>query len=180
MVGSAVRRRCRGQLDQLRAKGFEIPRPFDVDEVCGRVGACLGRPIVPVAIDMPAGAPYGLTFFTDERLIVAYERSTTPVHRDHIVAHEIAHIVFEHETTVVPDQDAIGRLLPSLRPGLIRRVLGRTGAYDEVAEQEAETLATMLLEEASRPAPHEPERAMGAADQELYRRLRRTFEHPDR
>ena len=129
---------------------------------------------------MPTGAPFGLTFFTPDQAIIAYERRTTRVHRDHIVAHEVAHVMFDHDTLVLDDVDVARLLVPSLRPSMVQRVLNRSGAYDRAAEQEAEMMATILLEEASRAGATSDERRLDPAGQELRARLHNAFETPDR
>ena len=180
MKSANLRRRCRNRLDEMRARGFEVPKPLDAAELCRRTSACLDQPITLVGVEMPTGAPFGLTFFTDAGLVIAYEERTSELHQNLIVAHEIGHAMFGHGTAVVDDAEASQLLLPSLRPSLVNRVLARTGAYDRVAEQEAEMIATLLLEEASRADPSDDPVLLDPESAEVYERLRSTFEHPDR
>jgi hypothetical protein len=177
MKRSQVRRTCLRRLDQLRLRGLRIPRPFDAESLCRRVGECLGRQITLVAVPMPGGAPSGLTFFTDTGHVIAYEQRTSQVHRDHIVAHELGHVLLGHRSFALDDVGATRLLLPTLRPALVHRVLRRAGSYGPQAEQEAEMMATVLLEEAGRPAPAEAAEPP-AVDPALHARLRHGLEHP--
>lgn len=177
MNPSELRQRCLRRLDELRGQGCELPRPFDPAVACQRVGECLGHPISLVAVPMPAGAPFGLTFFTDAGHIIAYEERTSRVHQGHIVAHELGHVLLDHRAIAIDDDSATQLLLPGLRPTLVHRVLNRTGAYSRREEQEAEMMATILLEEADRPTS--PDTAgLSPADEALHARLRHGLEHP--
>jgi hypothetical protein len=178
MLSARVRKTCRDRLEALRRQGLEVPNPFDADTLCRKVGRCLGQPIVLVAMSMPAGAPYGLTLFTDVGNVIAYEQRTSRVHQDHIIAHELGHVVLGHRALALDDAESFQLLLPSLRPGLVRQVLGRSGAYSGLEEQQAEMMATLLLEEAGRVKPGAAA-AIEPCDAELRDRLRRSLEHPD-
>lgn len=179
MNRSQLRHVCLDRLHELRTRGLTTPRPFDVAELCRRVSATLGQPITLVGVPMPTGAPFGLTFFTDDGHIIAYEERTSQVHRDHIIAHEIGHVLLDHRTFAVNDIAASQLLMPTLRPTLVHRVLNRTGAYGRGAEQEAEMMATILLEDAGRgdlPAPG----PLSPRDADLDARLRHGLEPPPR
>ncbi|MDG4766031.1 hypothetical protein O7632_18265 [Solwaraspora sp. WMMD406] len=181
----SLRQTCLTRLRQLQERGLRLPSPFDADELCRRVGDVLGQGITLVGVPMPTGAPFGLTFFTDAGHIVAYEQRTSRVHRDHIIAHEISHILLDHRTLAIDGRQASQLLMPALRPTLVHRVLNRTGVYSRGEEQEAEMLATILLELAGRdpsvaaPAPADV-RLAGPADADLEARLRHGLEPPPR
>lgn len=177
MNPSELRQACLARLDELRDQGCQVPQPFDAALLCQRVGESLRHPINLVGVPMPAGAPFGLTFFTDSGHIIAYEERTSRVHQDHIIAHELGHVLLDHRSFALDDAAATQLLLPGLRPTLVHRVLNRTGAYSRREEQEAEMMATVLLEEAGRPT------SPGAGDLSpteaaLYARLRHGLEHP--
>jgi hypothetical protein len=177
MNPSELRRACLDRLGELRDQGLQLPHPFDAEQLCRRVGAVVGQPISLVAVPMPTGAPFGLTFFTDAGHIVAYEQRTSRVHQDHIVAHEIGHVLLGHRSFAIDDAAATQLLFPGLRPTMVHRVLNRDGAYSRAEEQEAEMMATVLLEETSRPRPP-AERDLSPADAALHARLRHGLEHP--
>ncbi|AXK35858.1 hypothetical protein DVA86_27780 [Streptomyces armeniacus] len=89
---------------------------------------------------------------------VFVHRDTSRAHQDHIIAHELAHILCEHRP---PEAGGITlpttiteRLMPSLDPELIRMILGRTN-YEYQDEREAELIASHLQHRIHRPAPPE-------------------------
>lgn len=180
MKSSELRRTCLTRLRQLQDRGLRMPRPFDAAQLCRQVGAVLGQRITLVGVPMPAGAPFGLTFFTDAGHVIAYEERTSQVHRDHIVAHELGHILFDHHALALDDQQASQLLMPALRPTLVHRVLHRTGVYSRGEEQEAEMMATVLLELAVRADGAAAVGADPSAESALAARLRHGLEPPPR
>lgn len=80
---------------------------------------------------------------------IFYQQETTRVHQDHIILHEVGHVLAEHQNTENPDvgnpdadRPAPG---PSLPDNLIKQQLHRT-AYTEDHEREAELVATIIQE----------------------------------
>ena len=80
---------------------------------------------------------------------IVYEAGTSRLHREHIILHEVGHLLSDHGTTTVLEPRTSRALLPSLDPDLVDRVLGRTH-YSAAEEQEAELIASLILERASR------------------------------
>lgn len=76
---------------------------------------------------------------------VFHEADTPRSHRDHIVVHEIAHMLCGHTSPI--DAELAQLLMPNTNPTLIRRLMGRTG-YANAEEQEAEMMATVIMEQA--------------------------------
>lgn len=162
MKAAHVRHRCLRRLAQLGDQ-LEIPRPFDAAELARRVSILLGHRIDLIALPMTTGAPYGVTLFTDDAHIIAYEERTSRLHQDHIIAHEFGHVLLGHHGVEIDTDQAASELFPALRPALVRRVLNRTGVYTQAEEYEAETMATVLLELGSQrpavPAESDPQHA---------------------
>jgi hypothetical protein len=179
MSSAEILRRCYHRLVELEAAGLRIPDPFDAVELADRAGRCLGRTIRLVGIEMPAGAPYGLTLFTrDDEHIVAYERRTSRIHRDHIIGHELGHILLGHEPMAVDEPDAAQAIFPTLSPKLVHRVLNRVGTYGRLEELEAETMATILMERVSQ-VPDEPDLLdQTVEDAAIAARFSNLFERP--
>ncbi|MFB7053367.1 secondary metabolite protein [Streptomyces vinaceus] len=73
--------------------------------------------------------------------------NTSRVHQDHIIAHEIGHIIRGHGLTGgpagAPGEDRLDRLVPHLDPAKVRVMLGRTD-YVHEEEREAELIGTHL------------------------------------
>ena len=121
-----VRRRCRALLREL-----EVPAPFGPRELCRRLAEHRGRPIrlVPYPIELPG--PFGLWIRTAGADLIVYQSQTPPAHQEHIILHEVGHIIAGHEGE------------PAEAGELPRR---RRSAYDCDQEREAELIATILHE----------------------------------
>jgi len=91
----------------------------------------------------------GMWVATDTMDLILYEQSTTPPHQDHIILHELSHLLCDHFRGTLPDADHMRSLLPDLDPAMVRRVLGRTG-YSADEEREAELLASLIAQRAAR------------------------------
>ncbi len=124
---------------------LEVPEPFSADELVQRVAEMRGRPIhlesIPgIASEMPCGFWISL----DDMDVIAVEDATSPMHRDHIVLHEISHMLLGHAA----GKDLHTRLPLRVDPDLVARMLGRT-SYETAIEREAETLAGLIASRAA-------------------------------
>lgn len=140
----ALTERCRTRLAEL-----DLPRPFDVRALSASIGRRRGRPLTLLAMDLPADSPRGLWIGTEQGDYIVYERATTPLHQEHIILHELAHVLCGHVGESGLSDEHAHRLFPKLAPDTVRRVLGR-GAYSSEEEQEAELLASMIFQRAGR------------------------------
>lgn len=175
--GNGMDRRLRRQCAE-RVRALDIPTPFDVGELCRRLSAARDREIRLLPAPLPPDSPCGLWVSTERADYVFYEERTTRLHRDHIVLHEIGHLLCDHEATPVLDEEASRLVLPSLDPSMVQRMLGRTH-YSRVEEQQAELIASLILEQASSWAAEETWTAPPEAA-DLVDRLRGSLQHPDR
>ncbi|UGQ10972.1 hypothetical protein LO772_29855 [Yinghuangia sp. ASG 101] len=126
-----------------------------MDRFCEAVGAQRGRRIVrrPLPLIDDREIPCGMWVATSTTDYIFTESDTPRSHRDHIVVHEIAHMLCGHASSI--DADLAQFLLPTTNPTMIRLLMGRTG-YATADEQEAEMMATLIMERAHRgvaPAP---------------------------
>jgi hypothetical protein len=125
-----------------------------MDAFLSRLSEQRGRPITLLPMAGQPGAPYGLLATTAGTDYIFFAANTSLLHQQHIVLHEVAHLVCGHDRTAGADAAAplpqFAGLLDGLSPELVRRVLGRQ-AYTEPQEQEAELLASLLLCRAGRP-----------------------------
>jgi IrrE N-terminal-like domain len=138
-----LRRRCAAIASRL-----PLPVPFDVRELCRLVADERGKPILLMPSTGSAKV-MGLWVATASADIILYEQTTTPPHQEHIILHELSHLLCQHYRGALPDTEHIRALLPNLDPSMIRRVLGRT-EYSAEEEQEAELLASMIKQRAER------------------------------
>jgi hypothetical protein len=161
-----LRRRCRRLLRDL-----DIRPPLDVTELCRRVGERRGRPITLVSHPIPVPGPFGLWITAAATDYILYQRETSKSHQDHIILHELGHILAGHgaDNSDDPvdglDPATLRGQYPDLAPDAVRRALRRT-SYDTEQEREAETVATIILEWASvldKVSPHTPRAPMDNA-----------------
>ncbi|MBA8827830.1 hypothetical protein FHX42_005237 [Saccharopolyspora lacisalsi] len=139
-----------------------LPEPWDMAEFVERVAQHRGRPIqlAPRTMSHYASVATGLWIRRTDRDVIVYDTSGTELHQDHIVLHELAHMLCGH--TGVPlhtdatsrddDQDGDQQMLSRLSGDDVLaeesvRVLHRN-AYDSAQELEAETLAYVIWQAA--------------------------------
>jgi hypothetical protein len=130
----SLRRRC-----ERRLRGIRVPHPFDLDHFSAEVAARRGRPLHRRPLHgLGAGTPCGLWLELPTADYVFYDPGTSPLHAEHIVLHEIAHILCGHRAG--PE---LARLFPDLDPEVVARALGRSG-HTTADEREAEMLASLI------------------------------------
>ncbi|GAB1644376.1 hypothetical protein [Krasilnikovia sp. MM14-A1259] len=159
-----VRRRC----EQL-ARSIDVPDPFDIEALLADLGTRRGRPIVLLPFALPAGAPSGLCVAAGSADYLVVTESATGPQRDHIVLHELAHLLLGHQLQAL-DPDADVQLFRHLDPAVIRAMLGRT-TYSTIEEQEAEILASLLGQRAHPWAAPAPDHAADPVVEQLGRSL---------
>ncbi|BCJ52549.1 hypothetical protein Asp14428_40240 [Actinoplanes sp. NBRC 14428] len=89
------------------------------------------------------GAPCGLWISVAGADYVFYDPGTSRLHAEHIVLHELGHMLSGHTTGLDLDNAAVALLVPDLDPRTVRTVLGRVG-YTTAQEREAEMLASLI------------------------------------
>ncbi|HET8628984.1 MAG TPA: hypothetical protein VFL91_16300 [Thermomicrobiales bacterium] len=145
-----------------------MPAPFDLRTFCRAVEAERGRPVYLHPIP-GMGSISGLWLPRDDADYVFYEERTSPLHRRHIILHELSHVRCGHRPPPVTDADLLRILFPRLTPAAVRRALRRAD-YTTEQEREAELLATLLLERLA-GGPRPPELPADPAAARLLRRL---------
>jgi hypothetical protein len=144
-----LRRRC-----EAIAAALPLPVPFDVRELCRLVAEERGKPILLVPAAGSAKV-MGLWVATASADMILYEQSTTPPHQEHIILHELSHLLCQHYRGALPYAEHMRELLPNLDPAMVRRVLGRT-EYSVAEEREAELLAGLIKQRAERAVASDP------------------------
>ena len=161
-----LRRRC-----AARVRDLPLPDPFDVRELCRLVALRRGRAIRLLPMACGDSGMLGLWVATGSADLILYEESTTPPHQEHIILHELAHVLCDHYSAKVSVEEQMRLLMPDLDPDMVRRVLART-TYLAVEEQEAELIASLIRRKAERAAARVPE-SNAVTDQ-----IRRTLDWP--
>jgi hypothetical protein len=132
------------------ARHVPIPRPWSMSEYLDAVTVYRGRSIVlrPVESSVLAGSGCGsgLWIALPHNDVIVYGSDTTEGHADHIILHEVGHMLFDHggDTEQSALVSAFAEFMPSVEPDSIRKVLART-VYDNEDEREAELFADMVM-----------------------------------
>jgi hypothetical protein len=143
-----------------------LPPEADARTVAIQLSATRRRRIRFVPADLPVGGPCGLWLSTSTTDYICYPKSTSSSHQDHIILHEVAHMICDHQGGVVTVDDMLRPLIPHLASKTVHRLLARS-AYTRDEEREAELLATLLSLRYSGIAPG------AAAPQETHQVARR-------
>ncbi len=127
-----VRRRCQKIVETL-----DLPQNFSAELFCAKLANQRGRPIVLMPLPIPTSPelPTGMWYASETTDYIFFDSQTSQYHREHIILHEVGHMLFGHCSPDIDDdtvryRDPIG--LPRI-------------SYSTREEQEAEMLATMLL-----------------------------------
>lgn len=162
------------QLMRLREAGVRrinelgLTTYADVDALCRHLGELQQRPIVLVPVTLRAADPCGLWFMARNEDLVFYDTTTTRAHQEHIIMHELGHIISCHRGSGVLDDASAQLLFPHLDPTLVRDMLMRA-TYHDVQEQEAEVIAYLLSRRIVRDAV--PEHVPGSTLDQIARIL---------
>ncbi|GAA3586452.1 hypothetical protein GCM10022222_83940 [Amycolatopsis ultiminotia] len=153
----AVQRR--EQLLRMREEGdrriaeLDLPANYDLATLCARLGEIRERPITLVPLPMPASHPCGMWVAARGEDLIFFDANTTGAHQEHIILHELGHIICCHRGSGLLDDESARSLFPNLDPDIVRDMLMRA-TYDDEQEQEAEIIAYLLSEQMGRkPKP---------------------------
>ncbi|MGA5131338.1 toxin [Streptomyces olivoreticuli] len=156
----------RNQLRRLRKAGarriaeLELPALADVTSLCSHLSAVRDRPITLVPMQMQATLPCGMWVSARVEDLIFYDANTSSAHQEHIILHELGHIICCHRGSGQLDEVSARVLFPNLSPTLVRDMLMRA-TYDDIQEQEAEVIAYLLSQRIGRT-----EERSGAASSE--------------
>ncbi|MGE7388651.1 hypothetical protein ACQKM2_24585 [Streptomyces sp. NPDC004126] len=187
-------RRLRRRLKKVRHSCEALLAEWGMEHGCGidELHAYLseqrGRPIHLIPTAFPERHLFGIWLKTDDFDIIAFEKAASASHKEHIIAHELAHIAFDHDGSVQLDQLGAGpapaaatgdpgTLFSDVDPEAVRGVLMRS-RYSDDEEQEAETMASLIL---ARATKRWTERAWGVPDEaaEIVARIESGLGRPE-
>jgi hypothetical protein len=150
-VEDGVNTRGVRQACETKLRTLQLPEPFTIAAFCDTLANQRSRPIRLVSLPTAAGAPCGLWLSTPEAEYVMHQTTTSRLHQEHIVLHELAHIIFDHKA--LRSAADVHALLPDLDPQMVTTVLARS-PYTSEQEQQAEVLADLIAVRARRrPVP---------------------------
>jgi len=152
---------------QLRAIAdrYTTAGPFSVDALCRVISAQRGRPLHVHPLNVPPSSGLnacGMWIATDVADHVFVEHRTSRFHQEHIILHEIGHMLCDHVTEDLPSTLTEALSDGQVDSGLVRQVLART-SYTTGQEKDAEMVASLILERVARRHA----RALGDADSRL-------------
>jgi hypothetical protein len=158
---------------ESRFAEWRLPASSTITTVTQEVSRRRGRPIHLIPLALGADQPSGLSLTLATMDVVVYEAETSRTHQEHIIAHELAHIMCGHTGIMSIDENVARLIFPNLDPGLVRDMLNRAGYGDE-HELEAEIMASVILRRMNarpeRTGPTPP-----AEVQEVLDRLEKSF-----
>ncbi len=98
---------CRALVRQLDA-AVPLAGIADVHALCGAIGALRGRPIQ--AEPLPLSPPHsGLWLAGAQTDYIFYARDVSPLHEEHIILHELAHLLRGHRPNAQEEAEAFQR-----------------------------------------------------------------------
>ena len=151
---ASLRLRCEHRVDNLLAQ-TGIPRPWHIDSFLDRLERARHREIDLCAVSWTPGDSTGAWLRRDDHDILVYPDNTSGPHQDHILLHEIGHMISQHRGRCVLSAEEAQRLAPDLTARAFVHLLDRATTVSE--EQEAEMLAALLHQKVRTPPPIAPE-----------------------
>jgi hypothetical protein len=129
---------------------IDIPDPFDVQVLCDRIAVQRGRPLYLHSVPGVSGtdAPCGVWIATENADHIFHEAATSPLHQDHIILHEIGHMLLGHRSILDGVQTDGGGLFPDIDPATVVSLLTRA-SYGTEDERDAERLAGLIAGKAA-------------------------------
>lgn len=165
-----IRQECTKLVDELT-----LPRPFSARALCKILSEQRQRPIYLLEMKKSPEGVSGSWVATEKADYIYFESQTTRLHQEHIILHEVGHMLYPHSGAQVLDEESRRLLLPSLDPKMIDRVFART-SYTTLEEQQAELVASLVLERVSRWVP-EPIRIVQPEAAAFVKRLESVIEN---
>lgn len=141
MDAEHLRRRC-----ETRLRRIVSPEPFAIETFTDAIAGRRQRSIELVPSAMPPGL-HGLLVPEASTDYLFHRADTTPLHRRHIILHELAHLVCGHRGLLI-DATSLRDLLA--RPNGVETLLAQ---YSREEEREAEMFATLVLARTEGAAP---------------------------
>jgi hypothetical protein len=169
----SLRRRVEQALEAV-----QIPQPWNIEEFARRLGDSRGRHLELLPTSMPLEGPDAVWLAGPTVDLIVYDGATNDLHREHVILHELCHILLCHRgTDDVRVEPSLLRTLGLVEPdadtdtddawhSALHRV-----AYDDNQERDAELAATLVWQKAGlRLAPSEP-RLLHGPDADAVDRL---------
>lgn len=166
-------KRLRALRDQCehRLRDLPLPNPFDLTTLRDVIATRRQRPIILQPAASKAG-PFGMWAAGANVDVIFYDVEASPVHQQHIILHELCHLICNHRPSPLEDFEYLRLLCPDLSPEISNHVLRRM-AYSASEDREAEMLASLIL---VRSRAKDPLLLPGRAQGNVLNRLAVTLE----
>jgi hypothetical protein len=119
-----------------------IPQPWSIDELCRLLAAQRNRTLMLHALNVP-GLPFGLWFDDSHRDHIIYRTGLAGYYRDHVILHEICHMVAKHNSAEKLKPFATDR--PDNQSGWGLLEYAMQNRHTQVQEELAEMFASKIL-----------------------------------
>lgn len=137
-----LRRRVRRLLRRL-----DIQPPLSAMALCRAVARERGHSIEFQPYPLPARGPHGLWIKAGPTDVILYQQHATRVHREHILLHELGHILAARYGR--GEGQHWNAVIPALGPRAIARVLETSPHRGPAERRDAELIASIIGEWAS-------------------------------
>jgi hypothetical protein len=142
-----LRARCQQRVNVL-LQHVRLPNPWDINEFLDRLEHHRGRDIDLCAVSWTVGDSCGAWRRHSDHDVIAYAENTSGFHQDHIILHEIGHMISGHRGHCILSEEDAQRIAPDLAPAALAHLLDR--AVGEAEEHEAETIASLIHQRVSK------------------------------
>jgi hypothetical protein len=140
-----IRARCQQRVHDLLSR-TGVPHPWDINQFLDRLERHRGRDIDLCAVTWHPGVSCGAWLPRSDHDVIAYAQNTSGFHQDHIILHEVGHMISQHRGRCVLSDEEAQRIAPDLAPAAFAHLLDRSGAQAE--EHEAEMIAAFIHQRA--------------------------------
>ncbi|MFG3289785.1 hypothetical protein ACGF3G_13410 [Streptomyces sp. NPDC048179] len=129
---------------------IDIPDPFDAQVFCDRIATQRRRALHLHSVPGISGtdAPCGVWIATERADHIFHEAATSPLHQNHIILHEIGHMLLGHTSILDGVQSAGGGLFADIDPATVVSLLTRA-SYGTEDERDAERFAGLIAGKAA-------------------------------
>ena len=158
---------------------LDLPEPFDLSEFCSRLGRRIGREIILMSHSMVIGGLCGTWMRTAKADYVFYEEDTSQLHQQHIIFHEVGHILRSHVPGKELSKDLARTVAAGIKVSDVFRVLGRD-SYTDDDEFEAELIATLILSRIGRQPVREEPRSTDPSAGDIIARITNSLSRGER
>lgn len=138
--------RCSAVLAELEL--VDDSEPFDLEVFRDRLARRRGRPILMTPIRLPADdetTVCGVCISTTQADHVYYGETLSPLHDAHCAVHELSHLILEHRSVAPLARPSLGGMWAGSPRSAQSWLASISSSYDEVAEIEADAMATVVL-----------------------------------